>query len=202
MTNKFNNQIEQTNFIKSKFSTYLRSTFDIRDKEYNRLYNERLTELESKLYKGPYLSSSLPFEPSKSINELIKEKIFDEEFQKVGDLDFDRPCYAHQVEAFKRIKDGKNIVVTTGTGSGKTECFMLPIINELIKELKNGEIGLGVRAIFLFPLNALVYDQIDRLRNFLKEYEDIKFGFYTGRTPEDRNSSEGKISKVKYRGDS
>lgn len=49
MEKKFSNQIEQTNFIKSKFSTYLRSTFDIRDKTYKNLYNDRLTELESKL---------------------------------------------------------------------------------------------------------------------------------------------------------
>lgn len=202
MNNKFSNQIEQTDFIKSKFSTYLRSTFDIRDKTYKKLYNDRLTELESKLYKGPYLSSTLPFEPSKSINELIEEHFFEKEFLKVGDLDFNRPCYAHQVNAFTRIKQGKNIVVTTGTGSGKTECFMLPIINELIKELNTGDKDSGVRAIFLFPLNALVYDQIDRLRAFLKNYEEIKFGFYTGKTPEDRKSSEGKkqieLYKRKY----
>lgn len=202
MEKKFNNQIDQTNFIKSKFSTYLRSTFDIRDKTYKKLYNDRLTELESKLYKGPYLSSTLPFEPSKSINELIKDNVFEKEFLKVGDLDFDRPCYAHQVNAFTRIGNGKNIVVTTGTGSGKTECFMLPIINELIKELNNGDKEPGVRAIFLFPLNALVYDQIDRLRSFLKNYEEIKFGFYTGRTPEDRKSKDGRkqieLYKRKY----
>lgn len=202
MEKKFNNQIDQTNFIKSKFSTYLRSTFDIRDKTYKKLYNDRLTELESKLYKGPYLSSTLPFEPSKSINELIKDNVFEKEFLKVGDLDFDRPCYAHQVNAFTRIGNGKNIVVTTGTGSGKTECFMLPIINELIKELNKGDKEPGVRAIFLFPLNALVYDQIDRLRSFLKNYEEIKFGFYTGRTPEDRKSIDGKkqieLYKRKY----
>ena len=98
MGKKFSNQIEQTNFIKSKFSTYLRSTFDIRDKTYKNLYNDRLTELESKLYKGPYLSSTLPFEPSKSINDLIKDNVFEKEFLKVGDLDFNRPwqkysCY-------------------------------------------------------------------------------------------------------------
>lgn len=199
MEKRFNNQIDQTNFIKSKFSTYLRSTFDIRDKTYKKLFNDRLTELESKLYKGPYLSSTLPFKPSKTINELIKDNIFEEEFLKVGDIDFDRPCYAHQVKAFERIGQGRNIVVTTGTGSGKTECFMLPIINELIIELKNGQNEPGVRAIFLFPLNALVYDQIDRLRSFLKNYEDIKFGFYTGRTPEDRKSVEGRKQLELYK---
>ena len=193
------NQIEQTNFIKNKFSTYLKSVFTIRDKSYNNLYKERLNELESKLYKGPFLSSQAPFEPSKSINELVNENIFEKDFLKIGDLDFNRPCYAHQIKAFNRIKEGRSIVVTTGTGSGKTECFMLPIINELISELRKGNREPGIRAIFLFPLNALVYDQIDRLRNFLKDFEEIKFGFYTGRTPEDAKSVEGRKLIASYK---
>ncbi len=193
------NQIEQSDFIKTKFSKYLRSTFDIRDSRYNDLYNKRLDELESKLYKGPYLASSLPFEQSSSINELIDKGEFEKDFLRVGALDFDRPCYAHQINAFKRVAGGHNIVVTTGTGSGKTECFMLPIINELIKEINNGDTETGVRAIFLFPLNALVYDQIDRLRELLKNYEEIKFGFYTGRTPEDETSVEGRKQVALYK---
>ena len=136
------NLIEQTNFIKNKFSRYLRSTFDIRDNTYKNLYSQRLDELESKLYKGPYLASTLPFEPSKTLNELISEGTFENGFSNIGGndpekddyLDFNRPCYAHQIKAFDRLHNGHNIVVTTGTGSGKTECFMFPIINELIRE--------------------------------------------------------------------
>lgn len=204
------NQIEQTDFIKEKFSRYIRSTFDIRDNTYKTLFNKRLSELESKLYKGPYLASTLPFEPSKTLNDLIGEGLFEKSFENIGGkdpekedyLDFNRPCYAHQIKAFERIRDGHNMVVTTGTGSGKTECFMFPIINELIKEYNSGNREPGVRAIFLFPLNALVYDQIDRLRGLLQNYEDIRFGFYTGRTPEDENTPEGRkqigIYKQKY----
>ena len=170
MKSDIKNQIEQTNFIKNKFSKYLKSTFDIRNKTYRDLYIQRLSELESKLYKGPYLASTLPFEPSKSINELVTEGFFHEDFLNISNLNFDRPCYKHQINSFERIKEGRNIVVTTGTGSGKTECFMLPILNDLIEELQNGTIESGVRVIFLFPLNALVYDQIDRLREYLKNY--------------------------------
>lgn len=193
------NQIEQTNFIKNKFSKYLKSTFDIRDKVYKNLYYKRLEELESKLYKGPYLASTLPFEPDKSINQLIQERIFDEDYSKIGNLDLNRPCYAHQVKSFLKIKDGKSIVVTTGTGSGKTECFMLPIINKLIEDIKNGDNESGVRVIFLFPLNALVYDQIDRLREYLLNYEEIKFGFYTGKTPESSKTKEGRKQIAAYK---
>ena len=170
------NQIEQTEFIKGKFSRYLRSTFDIRDATYKSLYSRRLDELESRLYRGPYLASTLPFEQAQTLNELIADGTLEQDFSRIGGkdptkddyLDFDRPCYAHQVKAFERIRNGRNMVVTTGTGSGKTECFMFPIINELIKEYNSGNTTPGVRAIFLFPLNALVYDQIDRLRGLLQ----------------------------------
>ena len=199
MERKFNNQIEQAKFIKNKFSTYLRSTFSIDNPTYNDLYCKRLNELESSLYKGPFLASTLPFKQSKSVNQLIDDGLFVEGFRNVGNIDFNRPCYEHQVKAFDRIINKHNAVVTTGTGSGKTECFMLPIINELIREIENGDKSSGVRAIFLFPLNALVYDQIDRLRDLLKNYEDIKFGFFTGRTPEDDKSKEGKKLIEQYK---
>ena len=201
------NQIEQTEFIKDKFSRYLRSTFDIRDGTYKSLYWNRLDEMESRLYKGPYLSSALPFEQAQTLNDLINAGILEKEFKKIGGknpekedyLDFDRPCYKHQVKALERIQSGSNMVITTGTGSGKTECFMFPIINELIKEIKDGNTEPGVRAIFLFPLNALVYDQMDRLRGLLRNYEELRFGFYTGRTPEDESSSEGRKQLYLYR---
>lgn len=192
MDHNFSNQIEQVNFIKNKFSTYLKSTFDIRDKDYKELYIKRLTEMESKLYKGPFLSSSLPFKQSKSIKTLVSDGVFDKKFLEIEGIDFERPSYSHQVKAFETIVNGRNAVITTGTGSGKTECFMLPIINEIIKETNECKNERGIRAIFLFPLNALVYDQIDRLRNYLKKYTDIKFGFYTGNTPNDNKTNEDK----------
>lgn len=184
----YRNQIQQADFIKNKFSTYLKSIFGIRDHEYDLLYKQRLSDLETKLYKGPFLASTLPFEQGRSIRTLIQEGVFEEEFMRVSNIDFDRPCYKHQEKAFEGIKTGRNIVVTTGTGSGKTECFLFPIINELISEIKHGKPTSGIRAIMMFPLNALVYDQIDRLRKLLSGLPDIRFGFYTGNTPEDESS--------------
>ncbi len=194
--NDFNNQIEQADFIKSKFSTYLRSTFDIRYQPYSQLYNIRLSELESRLYKGPYLASALPFEQSLSIRQLIEKGIFEKDFSNIGEVDLDRPCYSHQIKAFERIKAGRSIVVTTGTGSGKTECFMYPIINSILAEINNGNNQSGIRAIFLFPLNALVYDQIDRLRTYLQKFSNINYGFYTGKTPDNERTKEYREQKT------
>ena len=197
------NQIEQTQYIKDNFSRFIRSTFDIRNKEYRDLFYKRLDELsENKLYKGPYLASALPFEPSLSIADLIGSKEMNPSMAKLGGVDPNRPNYSHQIKCFKLISGGRNVVVTTGTGSGKTECFMLPIINSILNEkdeckITGKEYKKGIRAIFLFPMNALVYDQIDRLRTLLSEL-DITFGFYTGKTPEDNDEKEKRKYIEKY----
>lgn len=100
------------------------------------------------------------------------------------DLPIDRPLYSHQVRSIMNIcKDDRNTVVSTGTGSGKTESFLIPILNHILKE--GDDISLpGVRAMIIYPMNALVNDQMRRLSKILSDYEDIRFGFFTGETKE------------------
>ena len=94
--------------------------------------------------------------------------------------------YEHQYQCWKTLlkdksPDGKNmsIVVTTGTGSGKTECFMLPLVQDLIDHHEN-EL---VQAIFLYPLNALMEDQKARMEKLLAG-TDLTFAVYNGDMPE------------------
>lgn len=108
--------------------------------------------------------------------------------------------YEHQAEAFRRfIRDGKDIIVATGTGSGKTECFLVPMLGRLYDEALTRRESFakpGVRAIILYPMNALVNDQLSRLRLLFGDasvagaFHEIgdgmrhpTFGMYTGRTP-------------------
>lgn len=72
---------------------------------------------------------------------------------------------------------GHNAVITTGTGSGKTESFLLPILNELTNDIEIGNQEIGIRAIFLYPMNALLNDQIERVRKILADFPDITYGF-------------------------
>jgi ATP-dependent helicase YprA (DUF1998 family) len=74
------------------------------------------------------------------------------------------------------------VIVATGTGSGKTESFLIPIINELMREKEAGTLGPGVRALLLYPMNALANDQVKRIREILLNYPEITFGRYTGET--------------------
>ena len=93
------------------------------------------------------------------------------------------PPYEHQCDAWKALSNTNgpknSMVVTTGTGSGKTECFMLPLVRDLLDHEKKGQ----VEAIFLYPLNALMEDQKDRLQTLLDETH-IKFAVYNGNLPE------------------
>jgi len=117
--------------------------------------------------------------------------------------------FAHQVEALEQAMVGNDLFVSTGTGSGKTECFMWPLISKLCAEAMGSRRSWnrrGVRAIVMYPMNALVADQISRLRRIIgtDKFHDIfnetvggdvrrpQFGMYTGRTPYPGPSSDDK----------
>lgn len=94
--------------------------------------------------------------------------------------------YKHQVEAWKSLtkSQSRSVLVTSGTGSGKTECFLVPILNDLVNESDDNGQLIGVRALFLYPLNALINSQRDRLRAWTSNFSgDIRFCLYNGETP-------------------
>jgi len=75
--------------------------------------------------------------------------------------------YEHQYGAWSTLTGDKtqSIVITSGTGSGKTECFMVPVLNDLVRQYQQQQQALvGVHALFIYPLNALINSQRDRLR--------------------------------------
>jgi len=146
--------------------------------------------------KGPFLEATPPFETKSSLRDLRDEGIVSGEFAKITeDIHYERPLYLHQDNALRKAEQGENIIVATGTGSGKTECYLLPILNALMKEAEDGTLHQpGVRALLLFPMNALANDQLKRLRGdhsnpddptvgLLEHYPGITFGRYTGETP-------------------
>ncbi|WP_435277826.1 DEAD/DEAH box helicase [Rhodococcus yananensis] len=148
------------------------------------------------LTKGPLLELTPPYKPGHSIPDLIEEGVLR---PGLADLypkpeDLNRPLYQHQERAIRKVTAGRNIVVSTGTGSGKTESFLLPIINSLIEEREAGTLGPGVRALLLYPMNALANDQLKRLRTMLRGIPDITFGRYTGETDEYADKAASKFA--------
>jgi hypothetical protein len=132
------------------------------------------------------LEATPPYATGASLRDLISGGILPRGFARLGGpaLPLDRPLYAHQEQAIRKAAAGRNLVVATGTGSGKTESFLLPVLAELIRELDAHTLGPGVRALLLYPMNALANDQVRRLRQVLANTPDITFGRYTGETPE------------------
>lgn len=168
--------------IRDSFRRYILSTFRTNSDVYNQQLRYILSNDDS-LARGPYLEISHNFPAGSYIRDLVKEDVLSSEFLNLGHEPFEKyKLYAHQESAVRRVVDGHNIVVSTGTGSGKTECFIIPIINYLMREKEAGRLGPGVRVMLLYPLNALANDQRERMRDILSGYPDITFGTYTGET--------------------
>lgn len=107
-------------------------------------------------------------------------------------FDADIRPYKHQLESWSSLlaDKPKSAVITTGTGSGKTECFMIPILQDLVKEHEqSGSALVGVRALFLYPLNALINSQRERLDAWTSPFNDnIRFCLYNGNTEENEST--------------
>lgn len=163
-------------------------------------------EKEGVLYKKPFIESTPAYKTvSDGINKSAKlmdwQKAYFNELAKANLGVFSTPFY-HQIEALEATEEGKDLFVSTGTGSGKTECFMWPLMSKLAFEARNDPSSWalrGVRTIIMYPMNALVSDQISRLRRLIGDPEHKfveifrrtcgthsrrpQFGMYTGRTP-------------------
>lgn len=156
-------------------------------------------QLESGLLrKGPYLEATPVFKrkttPVSLLSEIIGSKV-DEGF--LQSLSVKTPSlYMHQELAIRKVSDGRNVIVATGTGSGKTEAFLYPILMDLYREFQAGTSAQpGVRALILYPMNALANDQRERLGDLCKLMGGnnspfrFTFGQYIGETPDDGRDS-------------
>ncbi len=181
------NPRETTEKIRDDYQDYIASILEVKDKDITNLAHKIVRETE--FVKGPYLETTLPFVEGKSLKQLADEGLVSKEFAKMGKSVHyeDWKLRIHQEQALRHIiEDDRNMVVSTGTGSGKTECYLYPIFDAIMKEKEAGTLDAGVRALLIFPMNALANDQQKKLRKLLKSYPDITFGRYTGETEHKR----------------
>jgi len=163
---------------------------------------EQLKEIlkqKDKIAKGAYLDVSDTFDKGHTLKELISDGILCSEMLNIksSKLPLERPLYVHQEQAIKKVIKGNNLVVTTGTGSGKTESFLIPIINHLTEQKQNNILTPGgVRALIIYPMNALANDQLKRMRDLLENYQYITFGAYTGETKQKYNDALAKYKRL------
>lgn len=220
-----NNPIKIYNEILEAYLKYINSGLPFFRDEYSQERNELLRtngtisqppiiEFVPKYHEKATLKEFCETENvSLDINDFVNSGLF------VGGGTMMRKLYDHQYAALKEaFLNRKNIVVTTGTGSGKTECFLLPIIADLITESKEWDENRqrAIRTMILYPLNALAEDQMIRLRKALNsrttertgalDWLDANrgghrfyFGRYTGSTPMsgDRTKVASKLKEEK-----
>ena len=113
--------IQAAEEITEKYKRYLRTIFQIADPEYSAQFEQELNKKEI-LSKGPYLDAVDSFKKGKSPDALIGEGILPTSFRKFG-LPMERTLYQHQETSIRKVQSGRNVVVSTGTGSGKTREF-------------------------------------------------------------------------------
>jgi len=176
--------------LEEKYRRYLKTTFYFRDPALRKSFEEALDG--GHLSKGPYVEAMPVFERSRSPSTLFSDLLGTQlEPAFLRAIQGERPLYAHQEEAIDKVYKGRNVIVATGTGSGKTESFLYPILLHLYQESQRGDLCPGVRALVLYPMNALANDQRERLaevcKNMKRENSGFRltFGQYIGETPED-----------------
>lgn len=195
----FNPAVASEN-IKEEFIDYLISLYPFSDPSLEKKFREQLEKI---IAKGPFVDIKDAFQTGATINDIIREadpllsplfadlekkKPLDKDHKK--EMPLDRPLFLHQIESIEKTNAGHSIVVSTGTGSGKTFCFLYPIINALLQEKEKGTLQEpGIRAILIYPMNALANDQLRVLRRLLMYYPDITFGAFTGDT--DKKEADG-----------
>lgn len=186
--------------IESTYKRYIKTLLTPREDALAEAFARGVDETQ-KLTHGPLLELTPPYEPGASIGDLISSRVLNPHFVTLDSeaMPMSRPLYAHQEQAIRKVVSGRNVVVTTGTGSGKTESFLIPIFNSLIAEQAEGTLGPGVRALLLYPMNALANDQVKRLRGILARTPEITFGRYTGETREGAVDAE-RLFKSMHRG--
>ena len=185
--------LQTTDLIRDSYLRYLKTIYPFQEQDLRSQLWQAL-ETPSLLVKGPLLEASPPFENGRSIGGLVETGLLHPAFRALCSeaLPLTRPLYTHQEQGIgKVVGDRRNVVVATGTGSGKTEVFLIPVFDHLLRESDAGTLAQpGVRAMLLYPMNALANDQLKRLRRLLGHFPAITFGRYTGETRETQNQAE------------
>lgn len=190
--------------LRTDLEDYIKSQYFEKSPVLLSAISDQLDE-EGLLYQKPFIESSPAYKtyPDGVNRADIPEwmKVFFTRLADAGIGVYPTP-FIHQVKALDAAVNGKDLFVATGTGSGKTECFMWPLLAKLTSEAKESRESWkmrGIRTVIMYPMNALVSDQVSRLRRligdsegkFISIFRDTagydarrpRFGMYTGRTP-------------------
>lgn len=183
------NPIMYTEQVVSDFLRYQLSTYAFADQSLYEQMRSLLNLEETRstpLLKGPFISLSRTFRKGATLEQLVSAGLLHRHIQQLSPYP---NLYNHQEQAIRAIHGGHTTLVATGTGSGKTECFLLPVISRCL-ELRDAGEPAGITAVIVYPMNALAEDQLQRMRELLAG-SGVTFGLYVGKTPDSESSVTG-----------
>ena len=160
--------LQQAHEVRASVIEYIKATFRFKEKAVGDAFYRFVEDKEDGLFKGPYVSLKTPF-VSATEEEAARLPL---------DIAPDFPPYLHQLQAFAQLttRDGhqpRPTLLTTGTGSGKTECFLYPVLDYCWRQNRYGRRP-GVKVIVMYPMNALASDQAKRIAQAIWEDERLR----------------------------
>ena len=178
--------LQQAYEVKTAVLEYIKATFHFKDSAVGKAFYNFIENERNGLFKGPYVSLKTPFVKAREDEDIPL------------DIKPDFQPHQHQIEAFRRLTthDGHQpepTLLTTGTGSGKTECFLYPVL-DYVWQMNRQERQQGVKVIIMYPMNALASDQAKRLAEAIwgtDEYhpmrDKITAGLFIGEGTEEKD---------------
>lgn len=159
------------------YENFVKGFLEIKDDQIRSKVEKEISE--GLLWPEPWLALNPAFESGGTVNELVGRNVLDAEASRIfrdstgAEITFHR----HQTDAFEIANRRESYVLTTGTGSGKSMSYIVPIVDRVLREGS----GKGVRAIIVYPMNALANSQRNELEKFLgKTNPKVSFARYTG----------------------
>ncbi|HOL44293.1 MAG TPA: DEAD/DEAH box helicase [Methanothrix sp.] len=179
--------------ILKDYRDFVHSFIQIADDRAREFIEQALME-EERLWPEPLLQLSPAYKRVATVDELAQRGLIHPETARIFRNKEGKPLhlYQHQVEAIERASRGESFVVTTGTGSGKSLCYFIPIVDAVVREPDLQR----PLALIIYPMNALANSQLEMLRELKDNYEKrtgrefpVRFKRYTGETPEEERQS-------------
>jgi DEAD/DEAH box helicase domain-containing protein len=159
--------------VEQGIKDFLRTTFPVTRPFFSNIFEDFLAE-PGNVFKGPFLDIHLPYQQGKGGSDYFPN------------LPMPFSPYLHQEKSFDRLSgpNPQSTIVATGTGSGKTECFIYPILDYCYRHRREP----GIKEILIYPMNALATDQAGRLAKLIHNSTlkgHVTAGIYIGQQEKD-----------------
>ena len=180
------NPFDALDNVQSSYRSYVETFQNVDDDTIEAWIEDRI-QTGKVLWKEPFVQLNQRFEHGDSLEQFVADGDLHGDVLDVFTGAEGQPIepYKHQTEAIHSIQDGNNTIVSTGTGSGKSFAFGIPIVSHCLEAQEQGEDG--VKAVIVYPMNALANSQYE---DFAERLDDtgLRLGLYTGDTPHNPDS--------------